>query len=490
MSNKTLLTAFTFVFFFGFYNPLNAGTNFFRIEQSANPEIDSLLQMANHFYESDNYDKAIQYYNTIVQKSEKENYSKGLTKAYIGYSAIYFIQNKLDISTSYLLRAKEQSYAKENPDEMYRISFQEGLNLHSLGLYDEAVKKYKESIAASYKIADREDRLNKLVGVYINIGDIFQLKNEKDSAFYYYKNAYNSQTTNLNNKFTSSLSISELYVEKGELDSARKYLGFAKYYAEKLNSDFTNAILNQVNGKFQSANGDYSEAIISYKKSLILNEKLNRPSPALFKLLSEAYQEKGNDKLSNAYLKRYVEIKDSLEETKKRNLKVPILMANKDNANKIQKAESNTQLVIVSFGGIIMLIFSSVYLYVKKQRKKTVNRTNENIQLKKKLNNAFDEVAELAATNSPNFLSRFIEVYPEFYNQLISEYPTLTTADLKLCALMKLDFSTKEIAEITFSSLRTVQNRKYKLRKKFDLSTEENINQWIQSIQIQSLVHA
>ncbi|SMC32382.1 tetratricopeptide repeat protein [Moheibacter sediminis] len=490
MNNKAFLTILSLVLFLGLYNPLNAGFDFFRLEKSANPEIDSLLQVANHFYEIDNYDLALQHYNNIVEKSEKENYSKGLTQAYIGYASIYFIQNKLDVSTSYLLKAKEQPYANENPEEMYNISFREGLNLHSLGLYDEAVKKYKESIAASNKITDREDKLNKLVGVYINIGDIFQLKNERDSAFYYYKNAYNSQTTNLNNKFTSSISISELYVENGELDSARKYLGFAKYYAEKLNSDFTDAVLSQINGKYLSANGNFSEAIISYKKSLILNEKLDRSSPALFKLLSEAYHEKGEDKLSNAYLKRYVEVKDSLEEAKKRNLKVPILIANKDNANKIQKAESNTQLVIVSFGGIILLIFLIVYLYVKKQKKKTVTRRNENIQLKKKLNNAFDEVADLAATNSPNFLSRFIEVYPEFYNQLISEYPNLTTADLKLCALMKLDFSTKEIAEISFSSLRTVQNRKYKLRKKFGLETEENINQWIQNIQIQSLVPA
>lgn len=489
--NKIFLTAYSFAFFFlSFSSDLNAKLNFFRLEKPANPEIDSLIEVAKKFYEIDDYEQSLQHYNLIIEKSEKENYSKGLTKAYLGYSGIYFIKNKLDISTSYLLKAKEQPYVKENPEEMYQINFREGLNLHALGLYEEAIKKYKEAISISNSIKDDEDRINKLVGVYINIGDIFQLKKESDSAFYYYKNAYQSQTTNLNNKFTSSISISELYVEKGKLDSARKYLGFARYYAEKLNSDFTDAVYSQVNGKYLSANGDFSEAIVSYKKSLLLNEKLDRPSPSLYKLLSEAYQEKGDEQVSNAYLKRYVEVKDSLEENKKRNLQVPILMANKDNQNKVEKAESNTQLLVISFGVIILLIFSSIYFYIKRQQKKTAGRRNETMQLKKKLNNAFDEITELATTSSPNFLSRFIEVYPEFYNQLISEYPNLTTADVKLCALMKLDFSTKEIAEISFSSLRTVQNRKYKLRKKFGLETEENINQWIQNIQIQSLLHA
>lgn len=468
----------------------NAETKFFKFENPVNEEIDSLIIVANSFYENDDFEVALQYYQTIISKSEKDNYSKGLTKGYLGTSGIYFIKNRLDVSTSYLLKAKEQPYAQENPEEMYQIAFREGLNLHALGLYDEAIKKYKESILISNKISDREDKLNKLVGVYINIGDIYQLQSQFDSAFYYYKSAYRSQTTNLNNKFTSSVSISELYIENKELDSARKYLGFAKYYADKLNSDFTDAVYSKIDGKYLNATGDHSEAIISYKKSLILSEKLDRPVPDLFKLLSDAYHEKGEEKIANAYLKRYVEVKDSLEETKKQNLKVPVLIANKDSANKIEKAESNTQLVIISFGSIILLIFLSVYYYVKRQQKKSFKRQKETIQLKKKLNNAFEEVAELAATNSPNFLSRFIEVYPEFYNQLISEYPNLTTADLKLCALMKLDFSTKEIAEITFSSLRTVQNRKYKLRKKFELSTEENINQWIQNIQIRSLAHA
>lgn len=490
MSNRIFLTAFTFVLFIGFINPLNAGNYFFKSNPPINQEIDSLINIANELYEKDDFDIALKYYQAIISKSEKDNYSKGLTKGYLGSSGVYFIKNRLDISTSYLIKAKEQSYAQENPAEMYQIYFREGLNLHALGLYDEAIKKYNQSISSTNKIEDKEDRLNKLVGVYINMGDIFQLKNESDSAFHYYKSAYNSQTTNLSNKFTSSVSISELYVENGELDSAQKYLGFAKYYAEKLNSDFSNAVYSQINGKFQIANGNVNDAILAYKKSLSLNEKMDRPAPNLFKLLSEAYHEKGDDKISNSYLKMYVAAKDSLESNRKQNLKVPILIANTDNATKVEKAESNTQLVIVSFGAILLLVLLMIYLYVKKQKKKSQSRRNENIQLKKKLNNAFDEVAELAATNSPNFLSRFVEVYPEFYNLLTTEYPTLTTADLKLCALMKLDFSTKEIAEISFSSLRTVQNRKYKLRKKFELETEENINQWIQNFHVQSLVPA
>ncbi len=483
---------FCLILFFvsGFYNYADAGSSFFRIFQSENKEIDSLINVADNLYQNEDYDGAFIVYEKIIEKSKDENYSKGLTKAYLGYAGIYFIKGKLDISTSYLIKAKKEPYTKESTDDMYSILFREGLNLHSLGLYGDAIKKYREALTLSSTIPDKEDRINKSSKIHINIGDIYQSENIADSALYYYKNAYYSSTTNLNNKFTSSISISELHIENGELDSARRYLGFAQYYVQKLNSDYSDALFNEINGKYYNASGEVQNAISAYQKSLSLNNELNRPKPQLYKLLAEAYQKKGETVVSNDYLKRYVEVKDSLDESRKQNLNVPVLLAKTDNANKLEKAESNTRFIVIASFLLLGLLFMFAYFYVRRQKKKSLQGKRENIQLKKKLNNAFEEVVDLAMTNSPNFLSRFIEVYPEFYNQLITHYPNLTTADLKLCALMKLDFSTKEIAEINYSSLRTVQNRKYKLRKKFHLSTEENINQWIQNMHIESLTHA
>ena len=487
MLRKIIFYSFI-IFVCGFSGHAYAGSSFFRIFDTENPEIDSLISVAEQFYKNEDYDGALKIYKEIIKKSEEKNYSKGMTKGYLGCSGVYFTKGKLDVSTSFLIKARGQVYAQENPDEMYQISFREGLNLHTLGLYDEAINKYKESISSANKIANQEERLNKLVGVYINIGDIYQLQNQTDSAFYYYKNAYQSPTTNINNKFTSSVSISDLFVTKGELDSAQVYLGYAKFYADKLNSDYSDALLNEINGKYYDASGDFPNAISAFRQSLYLNKKANRPKPELYKFLSETYQKKGNIDASNTYLKRYVEIKDSLEESRKQNLKVPVLMAKTDNQNKLKKAELNTKFIFAGAFLLLVGILAVVYFYVQRQKRKSLKGKKENIQLKKKLNNAFEEVVDLAMTNSPNFLSRFIEVYPEFYNQLTTQYEHLTTADLKLCAMMKLDFSTKEIAEITFSSLRTVQNRKYKLRKKFGLETDENINQWIQNLHIRSLV--
>src|SRR5690625_239614 len=149
-----------------------------------------------------------------------------------------------------------------------------------------------------------------------------------------------------------------------------------------------------------------------------------------------------------------------------------MILAQTQNVNQLEKVDSSNKSIMIISLLLIFSAFSITYFYIKKLRKKRIKGREENLRLKKKLNLAFEEVVELAESNSPNFLSRFIEVYPEFYNQLITEYPDLTTADIKLCALLKLNYTTKEIAEITFCSVRTVQNRMYRIRKKINLPSE------------------
>lgn len=485
---KTGLLVLTNLFIFlSFISETKAESYFFFPKQVENQRVDSLISRAGQLYDTESFDQALEIYLSAKEISLKEKYSKGLTHSYLGISGVYFMKGELALSTSYLMRAKQEPFAKQDLDVLYSISFREGLNLHMLGLYDEAIKLYKEAIKISDKISNEEERIDKLAGVYINMGDVYQLKKQNDSALYYYKSAYYSPTTNLNNKFTSSVSISEMYTGSGELDSSKIYLMFAEGYSEKLGSNYSAALLNEVYGKFYDASGDLQRAISSYQKALQLNREIKNPREGLYKLLSEAYKKKGNEELANDYLHQYVVVKDSLDEARKQNIQVPAILAKSENKMKVEQAEANARIIFILSGLLIIGTLAGGYLYLKRQRKKSLKGKRENIQLKKKLNNAFEEVVELANLNSPNFLSRFIEVYPEFYTELIHNFPDLTTADLKLCALMKLDFSTKEIAEITFSSLRTVQNRKYKLRKKFNLSSEENLNQWVQNFHVETL---
>jgi DNA-binding CsgD family transcriptional regulator len=70
------------------------------------------------------------------------------------------------------------------------------------------------------------------------------------------------------------------------------------------------------------------------------------------------------------------------------------------------------------------------------------------------------------------FQSNFDLIHESFFRNLHATYPKLTSTDLKLCALLRLNMNSKEIAEILKISLKGVEIARYRLRKKLGLSPD------------------
>ncbi|REC48914.1 helix-turn-helix transcriptional regulator [Chryseobacterium pennipullorum] len=95
--------------------------------------------------------------------------------------------------------------------------------------------------------------------------------------------------------------------------------------------------------------------------------------------------------------------------------------------------------------------------------------TEENIQ----------EILSLAESNSPVFFEKFQVFFPHFIPELLVINSNLIHSELYFCALMKLDFDTKKIAQCTNNSIRAVESKKYRIRKKLNISSEININSFL-----------
>jgi DNA-binding CsgD family transcriptional regulator len=54
-------------------------------------------------------------------------------------------------------------------------------------------------------------------------------------------------------------------------------------------------------------------------------------------------------------------------------------------------------------------------------------------------------------------------------------YPDLKPSELKLCSYLRLNLSTKELAEILNKSVRTIENARFSIRKKMGLGPEDNL---------------
>ena len=99
--------------------------------------------------------------------------------------------------------------------------------------------------------------------------------------------------------------------------------------------------------------------------------------------------------------------------------------------------------------------------------KSLVNRINEHIQN--------DQDWE-------NFEQQFKRVHSEFLRKLSEQFPVLTPTEMKICALMKLNLSSKAIANLFCLSTRTVENHRQSIRKKLGLTGDENLVSFLTSI--------
>lgn len=77
--------------------------------------------------------------------------------------------------------------------------------------------------------------------------------------------------------------------------------------------------------------------------------------------------------------------------------------------------------------------------------------------------------------NWTDFEVRFQEVHVDFYNKLTRQFTDLTPNELRLCAFLKLNMTSKEIAEITYQSLESLKTARYRLRKKLGMDRDENL---------------
>lgn len=77
------------------------------------------------------------------------------------------------------------------------------------------------------------------------------------------------------------------------------------------------------------------------------------------------------------------------------------------------------------------------------------------------------------------FEALFDQAHENFFKRLKQSYPDLTQSDLKLCAYLKLNLSSKEIAPLLNISIRGVEIRRYRLRKRIALTSDENLVEFI-----------
>ncbi|WP_242927563.1 two-component regulator propeller domain-containing protein [Pontibacter vulgaris] len=98
-------------------------------------------------------------------------------------------------------------------------------------------------------------------------------------------------------------------------------------------------------------------------------------------------------------------------------------------------------------------------------------------QLRKILRSVDEEIK--IENNWEQFEAHFNQVHQDFLKRLSIDYPDLTQKDLKMCAYLRLNLSSKEIASLLKLSLRGVETSRYRIRKKMNLDQDVSLTESI-----------
>jgi DNA-binding CsgD family transcriptional regulator len=87
------------------------------------------------------------------------------------------------------------------------------------------------------------------------------------------------------------------------------------------------------------------------------------------------------------------------------------------------------------------------------------------------------------------FAVHFDKVHSDFLRTLKAAYPNLSAHELKLCAYLLMNLSSKEIAQLMNISVRGVEISRYRLRKKFQITTETNLFNFLMEFSNSQALH-
>ncbi|WP_296386399.1 tetratricopeptide repeat protein [Winogradskyella sp.] len=443
-----------------------------------------------------NFDEAIAVHIESLKIKEAikaESWTIAYSYYNIGYS--YNSIANFEMSNNYLEKAKAIfSTLAGYKGETNAVNSLIANNLKHSKQYKKAIAMFKEIISEYKEINYNND----LAGAYNSLGQIYM---ETDSV---------SKAKKL---FEESLVISKEYKQKAlvalnltalgnvelKLNNNKKAL---HYYNEALVLDLETQGKDNIKNdyldisKAQAKIGNYREAYENHLKFFKLHDELL--SKENYERINELEVQYQTEKKEQELIIKQNEIK-LLEERK-------------------QKAENEKWFLLISLIGASALAIAIVYgLRQKMKRNKIQHEKLDNdlefkekeltthalhlahknevlLDLKSQLKELKSEggnsrsyqkvinTINLDINNDNNweqFRTYFEDVHKDFNSRVMRNYPEVSNNDLRLMSLLKMNLSSKEIANILNISIEGVKKARYRLRKKLNLTTEDSLQELV-----------
>ncbi len=260
--------------------------------------------------------------------------------------------------------------------------------------------------------------------------------------------------------------------------------------------------------------------------------------------LAKIWEKKGNPSMALSYMKTASQLQDSIFSIEKNRtveeIEAGYTLSRLENENQILQQKEQLQqqalrlrnIALLSLSLILLLAVFVMWLIIRRHhdlriiakreeeiKQKEIDRLNENLSFKERelttktlfitqkntllqrLINEFDELKtepdktamrldqlkrELKKELTPDawkeFEAQFNEVHPGFQSRLLEKFPDLSQSERRLCAFLHLDMNNREIAALTGQTAKSLEVARTRIRKKMNLSREENLANFIATI--------
>lgn len=452
-------------------------------------KVDSLLTVTSTEIFNVNPIAAVESATKALVLSREAHYSKGKAKScfYIGQVIVYL--GNYEKSLEYLQLAELEEYTAKDVTLKSEISRVKGQVYSYLGLKNASFREFQRAHDYAIRIKDEKERIRFISLSYENMGLAYSLiKNDPDSSFYYMqKNLALLADTDEDNTFRNKINLYTMfgnyYRNSEQYDSATVWYNKAQSLIKKYNYPYSSWLLVHW-GNLHLMKGDVDAALSCLMKGLesAINTNLKTELPTFYQKIAAIYTDEGVEDSARYYKDKYMEISDELTLSKNEATEKAMQILMDEEHRYVRKNLRQTVIVTVAFIIIYFIVTYRIWTrWRRKKRRMLAAKEKEVSELKCKLGDSFEEVIKLAKENDSTFLSRFTMVYPEFTKNLLNAHPHLIESELWLCAMVFLNFSSKEIAQYAFITHRSVQTRKSRLRKKLGISPDVELYHYIHS---------
>lgn len=461
-------------------------------------KIEDLLSLSRDRFIELNFIGSIEVANEALKLSKSENYSRGITMSNIYIAKVLSETGIFKKALEYLDAAERETYFSEYINAQVEIRRIKGRAYSGLGMYELGVAEFYKQLKVSEQIIESESmKYKSMFWAHQNLAIVFAMMDESDSVWTHLmaqKKILNHRS--LKSDFydfsTAYTAIGSEYTYHHKFSKAREHLDSAKLILEQNKSPYLYGVYSAY-GDLEAALGNQEKAIEYYELALQnsienknkLTEKIN------LKALADFYFKNELDlNQTNVYLSRYQKLNDSLNLVNSQAIDLLVhRFLNKEEASLEKAPTKNWKVIAVLFFisiGVVLFLFRKNYQkkiklsYFKDQ----LNEKEDLVEtlVKESNGNKLNELMELAKNNDPQFILLFEELYPDVLIKLRAKEERIRISELTFCAMIYLNFSTKEIAEYTFVTVRAVQIRKNRFRKKHQIDSMIDLGEWMRNL--------